>query len=107
MRITFSDDLKQWPQGYELAKKADEILRGVPQEQEDGVSGEWMRSRDESGKDVVGLKLKDELGEFARNFDLDVLQSRPGTAMGLHLLWGDILQARRRKQYQVFLATEQ
>lgn len=98
MDIRYSDNVKQWPEGYSLVQNATKQLEEVVGRSSNVVSGEWDRSHDEKGREFVTLRLKDLTGEAERQFDLDDLRSVAMTSSKLRLIWDNLLSIRAHKQ---------
>ena len=93
MNIKYTDNVKQWVEGYPLVQQATNRLKEVLGESAGLVTGEWDRTEDEKGRAVATLRLRDPNGEVVRKFTPDELRSPAQTAFGLYQLWGRLIQA--------------
>jgi len=104
MKITYSEKLREWKQGYELAQRASSKLPEVLGEDLNKVSGEWDKLENDQGDVLVTLRLKDSKFESIGQFDLTDLQSPAGTAFRLYRTWGDLLHAHTAQRIEAMKA---
>ena len=64
------------------------------------VRARWDRVDDDRGRSLYSLKIADFSGEAEARFAPDELQDGTHMRVRLYKLWGDLLQARNRKQME-------
>ena len=106
MNVNYTDSVKQWPDGYELAQKATNRLKEVLGKSEDKVSAEWGLTVDDRGRQVFSLRLNDPTGESERKITPDDLRETHRTAFHLHRVYGDLLQSGSEKLLKELIGEE-
>ncbi len=90
MKINYTDNVKQWPEGFELVQKATNRLEEViGPANAPFMSGEWDRTEGEKGQKQFTLHLKNPDGEVTSRFDLDDLQNPHLLSSRMHNLWNE------------------
>jgi len=92
--IRYSDSLRQWNEGYDLAQRFTVRLPEILTPSADSVDGEWGRDKDQAGRDLVTLRLHDSRDEVVGKFGLDTLREQPETMFQLNRLWLKFLNAQ-------------
>jgi hypothetical protein len=99
MSVTYSENAKQWPEGYSLLRQVTERLQGILGPSAESVSVQWDRAPDATGRLRYTLKLTDETGEVVTDaFAPDELKRTNHMRSRLLDLWGNLLQLRSDRQ---------
>src|SRR5712664_1951292 len=99
MNITYSEKAKQSPDFLYL-QQASEQLKEVLGSSADHVSAAWDRTQDNKGRPLYSLRISDSTGEAEAKFAPDELPRPTHLRVRLYRLWGDLLQARSRRQLE-------
>lgn len=95
MNVKYTDKVTQWDEGFNLIQQGTRRLEEVLGPAAPLVSAEWDRIKDENGRELIALRLKqDSVGEVIGKFDLKDLRSKAMTAFHLNSLWGNLIQMR-------------
>lgn len=98
MNIEYSDSVKQWPEGFELAKRATADLETVVgPKNAPNVSGRWDRTGDEGAQGQFTLRLHNPDGQADGRFEVNDMRSQNWRMIILHGLWGNILLQRAER----------
>jgi hypothetical protein len=102
MNINYTDNVKQWPEVYPLAQQATCELEATAGPSSSVVVGLWDRMKDEKGRDLLTLHLKDTdtLQEVSGRFGPEEFSSPPSMSFRLYRVWSDLLQARLQKLHE-------
>jgi len=101
-KILFSESLRQWEEGFTLAKQANEWLPEVLGQTTLDVEGEWGRDKDEHGDPIVTLRLRDRdsIGEVIGKLGPDDLRSPNRTSFRMYRLMGNLLRVHMDVLYR-------
>ena len=98
MKVTYSDEAKQWRDGIVLLQQATKLLEEVLGPAAAWVMAEWDRQEDARGHSFCTLRISDWTGTVSANFTPDELHSSSQDRYLWYRLWGDLLQVRSHQQ---------
>jgi hypothetical protein len=105
-KATFGPKLEQDARLLALAKKGSQQLEEVVGNSAPPVTAEWDRAEDARGRPLLTLRLSDSTGWVTTTFEPDELRDAEHTWIRLHLLWGDLLRVRSKKQLEALLSAD-
>lgn len=106
MNTTYSEDVRQRPEDYQLLQQATDELEEILGDSATEATAEWSCREDREGRLIYSLTLRDFTGEMSRQFAPDELRSPNLMRFGLYRIWGDLLQAANKRRVAKFAATE-
>jgi hypothetical protein len=98
MKVTYTDRVKNWPQGFALLRQATQYLGEALGTAAASVMATWDRRDDQNGRILFILMLSDWTGTYSAVFSPEELQSESQDSYFWHRLWGDFLQDKSHRQ---------
>jgi hypothetical protein len=100
MEVRYSEKARQPREVGALLERATQMLENVVGASAGAVRAEWDRADDLKGRPIYSLLISDFGDSAQTRFAPDELQRPNHVNVRLHRLWGDLLEARSRRQLE-------
>lgn len=106
MNTIYSESVQQQHDEYELLQDANNLLEEILGGSATHATAEWDLQKDENGRAVYWLTLKDFSVEVSGPFAPDELRSPNQMRFRLYRLWGDLLHEENRPRIERMMNRE-
>ncbi len=100
MDVQYSPEAKQCPEAMLLEQASTLLVDILGPQSSQIVKAEWNRVKDNHGRTLYRLTIRDFTGEASTDFAPDELQNPLHMRFRMYRLWGDLLQVRHDLLHQ-------
>src|SRR5438105_3413816 len=101
MDVQYSPEIRNSAEAFALVEQASALLKDIlGAHASQPIKAAWSCVRDQQGRVLYRLVLRDSVGEASTDFALDELRIPLHVRFRMSRLWGDLLQVRNNLQHQ-------